>query len=741
MVSYKMVVAMVLVAVVTATARADGSSAASAGAAKSAGGTWSLPDLVIKTPGREPVIAATAAELARLRAAWQATGPVHEAVAFRARRADEAMKAPLVFPPEGGQHGQYYQCDKCQIALVTVDAHHHKCPICGTVYSGFPYDNVLYEGAHFKNIYRMEDAAWCWAMSGDKKYAEFAARVLLGYAERYLKYPMVCNGVPDPKIDVGKEKLTKYKSAGHIGEQTLNEAMLMVYIVTAYDLVRNSGVLSDDQKLEIESKLIRPMAECIDVNKAGKSNWQTWHNAALLWAGAILGDQALARKALEQPGNGFQFQMGVCVLPEGMWFENSWGYHHYALLGMTQLAEGARRLGADLYSNPMLKKMYLVAFDYVMADGTLPRFGDGVQDAMNQPSPSYEAAYAAYHDARLLENFAEKPSWESVMQGRDAGATAPPLPTVSRVFPGAGNVVLRTDGPGKLSAAMTFAPYGGFHGHFDKLSFVFFGYGRELAVDPGRAASQAYRLPIHKNWYRGTVGHNAVLVDGQGQKEADGKLVAFGARADWAGVTADAGKAFDGVQQRRTLILGPAYLLVVDQFTATDSKERSFDWVYHNTGSGAACDLPSVKMEMPSWTGLEYIKNRQGHAADVAKPIEVSFTGSAGDVRLMMAGQKGDLVLTGDGPFRSVEDRVPLAVVVRCGQKEATFVAVIEPLTKGSEPAVKSVTVSNGTVVRVELAGGRTDLVTFQGGPGAGTFKVEESSGSDRAVEKLSVKP
>ena len=41
-----------------------------------------------------------------------------------------------------------------------------------------------------------------------------------------------------------------------------------------------------------------------------------------------------------------------------------------------------------------------------------------------------------------------------------------------------------------------------------------FCHGRELGVDPGRARSQAYRLPIHTGWYKATVGHNAVLVDG-----------------------------------------------------------------------------------------------------------------------------------------------------------------------------------------------------------------------------------
>ena len=48
----------------------------------------------------------------------------------------------------------------------------------------------------------------------------------------------------------------------------------------------------------------------------------------------------------------------------------------------------------------------------------------------------------------------------------------------SMVFEDAGHAILRTRGDAGLTAAMTFGPYGGFHGHFDKLSFVFFGFGQ-----------------------------------------------------------------------------------------------------------------------------------------------------------------------------------------------------------------------------------------------------------------------
>ncbi|MBI5010380.1 MAG: hypothetical protein HZB98_12190 [Bacteroidia bacterium] len=99
-----------------------------------------------------PLISADKSELKRLRIAWNSNGAEHQVLADRFARADKAMSDTLYFPPEGGQHNQWYQCSDCQMALETVDVHHHKCPDCGKIYSGFPYDNVLYSRQNSRNI-------------------------------------------------------------------------------------------------------------------------------------------------------------------------------------------------------------------------------------------------------------------------------------------------------------------------------------------------------------------------------------------------------------------------------------------------------------------------------------------------------------------------------------------------------------------------------------------------------------
>ena len=257
---------------------------------------WMLPKIAIAKDAAHPRVACTAQELARLKAAWKGAGREKAVVAAVIARADKALAAPPVFPPRGGQHNQWYQCDRCQIALRTVDPTHHKCPKCGTVYTGEPYDDVIFEHQHYENLRNAQAAAWAHAVTGNRKYADFAAAVLLGYAERYRQYPY---------HDAGRRTGEKAgRSGGHLFEQTLNEAAEMTgNIAPAFDLIHDA--LTDAQRQAIREGLIQPMLANIAGNKAGKSNWQTWHNAAFIWGGGALGDEAYIRRAIADPANGF----------------------------------------------------------------------------------------------------------------------------------------------------------------------------------------------------------------------------------------------------------------------------------------------------------------------------------------------------------------------------------------------------------------------------------------------------
>lgn len=654
---------------------------------------------------RRPIIASTNEEIIRLKTAWASSGAEHDVLASRFSKADKAIEEGLFFPPEGGQHNQWYQCESCQIALKTIDIHHHQCPSCNKIYSGFPYDNVIYNNQHTENINRAEDAAWGWLITGDQKYLQFARDILLGYADRYLAYPMLHTTVNDKTIDVEAEKYGKYTAAGRLHAQTLTEANSLISAAITYDLVYTT--LSHEEKLHIERNFIEAMAESINVHKTGKSNWQTWHNAALLYAGAVIGNGELVKQALSDKKNGFIAQMEISVMPEGMWYENSWGYHYYTLSAMTYLAEGGRRLGFDLYGFPPLQKMYFIAFDYLMNDGSLPRFGDAVQDSpfgkrVNEP------AYAAYKDDRLLAVLSPEINWDGIALGRkEAGQQVLPQ-TKSKVVAGAGHAILATDGPGKLTAALTFAPFGGFHGHFDKLSFVWFGYGQELGVDAGRSGSQAYRLPIHREWYRATPAHNTVLVDMMSQQEADGRLLAFNSTNNYTAVAANAGSAYTNVSHNRFLLLSPNYLLIIDELKPLDEKEHTYDWLYHNNGQEIISKLPPGDFKLGTATpGYAYLEELKSYKPIKNQPIILQFIDKNINVNLNMVQEEGDQIFTATGPQKNINERVPMVMVRRKG-RTVRFATVLEPVPCEGQPKVREINLNQDNPLKA--------IVVYDGG-------------------------
>lgn len=645
---------------------------------------WRVPPIVPPERAGKPVIACTPDELGRLRAAWESDGPSRDVVAGVIRRAERALQDDLDFPPRGGQHNQWYQCEPCQMALRTLSDTEHQCPKCEKVYTGEPYDDVIFARKHAANLRQMRDCAWAWAITGEPRFGERARAVLIGYARRYRSYPY--------HNPYRHEDAHRRSGGGHINAQTLGEASTMTRnIAPAFDLLYDGDLLSDDDRDHIRTGLILPMLENIGRHKRSTSNWQTWHNAAMLWGGAVLGDAAWIERALTDPEHGFAFQMQASVREDGLWHENTWAYHFYTLEAKVAILEGARRLSIDLWSHPRVERMFTLPMKYMMPDGSLPRFGNDVNSRVTGLDGLYEPANAAYGHAAIAAVLRDRPTWEAVLHGREPERSVTLPPPESVVIPSAGHALLRTRGEAGLAAAMTYGPHGGYHGHLDKLSFVFFGHGRELGVDRGRAASQAYRLPIHREWYRTTISHNTVIVDDRPQQEVEGELLAFGANEHFAAVLARSDEAYPGVRHDRLLMMTPEYLLVVDRLTPDDDGEHAYTWAYHNRGTSATCDQGTEPVDLTGADDWRKYLQATRHGP-VTAPALVTFADDDLTTRLTLCWPGEGRLLLGDGPGASVMDRVPLAMLdTRAGA--TWFAATLEPVPDGAEPRIADLTI------------------------------------------------
>ena len=682
---------------------------------------WTPPEIRLPAERSHPVITLPPGGLEILRAELQGNGPFADELRRMIRRGEEAVQGELRFPPRGGHHGQWYQCDDCQRPLQTVSETEHRCPSCGKIYSGEPYDDVVFRRVHTRNLQRLLEAAWSHALTGEARYAAFAREVLLGYAERYLTYPYR----QASRADSGYAR----SAGGRIFDQTLTEAMyLLRNFAPAYDLIHDSGVMSAEDHQKLRAGLLDPMIESLQRLKRGRGNWQSFHNAGLFWIAAVIGDEELLRSTVLDPEHGFLFQMKESVTDEGMWYEGSWSYHFYTLTALARQAMGAGHLGIDLWSHPSMKRMFTLPVDYLMADGTLPRFGNATTVRLIQfgrGSPNLmEAAYRAYGETTLRAMLPAEPGIHALLHGNtevEGRGEIPTLPSV--VLRETGHAMLRTEGGAGLSTAFQFAPFGGFHAHFDQLSFVFFGHGRELGVDRGRAASQAYRLPIHRDWYRATISHNTVLVDLQSQGASEGELLQFLHTPGRATTTARVTNANPGVTHTRTLYQNDRYLLVFDRLES--GNPRRFDWFYHNLGDRVVSDQARAETSlMENGRGLEYLGDiRRGNARG---PFMVLFEDDRVATRVTMAPANNQTVLTlADGPGARAEERIPLMFVTREG-RSVEFAAVIEPVRRGREATVTSVShnrARDGHVITLDGPGGRETILVRD------DYRIEVSGG------------
>ncbi|HWQ54327.1 MAG TPA: hypothetical protein VN442_11620, partial [Bryobacteraceae bacterium] len=102
--------------------------------------------------------------------------------------AERALAAPLTIPERGGQWPHWYSCKKDGVTLETVTPTEHRCPRCGEVYRGDPYDAVVLYHVHTRNARAARDMGLAYRFTGRAEFAGRAAEILLGYAARYGTY-------------------------------------------------------------------------------------------------------------------------------------------------------------------------------------------------------------------------------------------------------------------------------------------------------------------------------------------------------------------------------------------------------------------------------------------------------------------------------------------------------------------------------------------------------------------------
>lgn len=569
--------------------------------------------------------------------------------------AERALSRELEIPSRGGQWPHWYSCSKDGARLVTDTPARHRCPVCNTVYTGEPYDSVVLYGVHSRNAQAARDLSLAFRFTGRKEFAGRAAGILAGYADRYRSYPRH-NTRGEDRIGGGK-----------MSAQTLDESVWLIPMAWSYALVRDT--LGAAERAHIENDLFLPAAEVIREHRMGIHNIQCWKNSAVGVAGIVTGRKDLLKEAIDDPDRGFRAQIAKGVTDDGLWWEGSVGYHQYTMQALWPLAEAARREGIDLFT-PRYATLYDAPLNLAFPNGDSPGFNDNAGGNVLRGASLYELAFARWKKPEFgrLAAGSHRARLESLLYGAEEVPAGPAIPQASVLMRAAGFAMLRA---GETAAALRFGMHGGGHGHPDKLNLVTVAFGRNLGIDPG---SINYGVPLHKEWYRTTIAHNTVSVDGQPQADVDGTLVDWVVKDGATTIAAEAGTVYPGVALKRTVRLSAAR--IEDRFECASATDHTYDWAFHVPGR-LTSSLKTVPQTEPLGkdNGYQHIQQVARAAADGAWWVRWEAEGVRLTLRFEAA--PGTEVFTGVAPGRDPSDKVPLVVVRRRAAK-TVFAAVHE---------------------------------------------------------------
>lgn len=569
------------------------------------------------------------------------------ALARLLQQADATLAQPLDVPSKGGQWGHWYVCKKDGTALTADSPIRHRCPRCGEVYTGYPYDEVYLTRIHGGNSAAMRDLGLAFRLTGKRAYAERVRELLLAYARQYRRYAH--------RDNLGQDSV----NAGRVMSTTLDESTWTIPAAWGYALVKTELPAAD--RKTVEEELLRPLTDTIiGTSYSRLPNIQCWKDSAIACVGFAIGDPDLVAEALDHPVRGFHAVMKRYVMPGGLWYEGSLGYHHYTLSALWPLAEAARHNGLDLYQDARYRSMFEAPLALSMQDGSSPGFNDHPGGTLATYSDLYEIAFARWGDQRHGRAAAEGPrtSLVSLLYGADTlpDRTRPLIPSTSVLLKEAGYAVLRSR---EVTAAVRFGLHGSGHGHPDKLNVVTSAFGQVFGLDPG---SVNYGAPLHGEWYRSTIAHNTVCVDGALQSATDGELIDWQSGQPETRLSAVAKRVYPGVSLKRDLSLQAGELR--DRFECDSATEHTYDWAFHAVGTlSTSLQLEARGSALGTTNGYQHISDvRQGQTG---QDWWVRWQNGGTSLTLHVEGAPGTQVITGVGPGREAADRVPVVIVRR----------------------------------------------------------------------------
>ena len=665
----------------------------------------------------------TAEELAARREVMQGSADLQALLAHLRERARPLLERMPVIPDHKAiltTDGGFCPEDGTGLTFDPWSPTDHRCPRCGKTWRGERHD---WSWVRLQHLWLAERAAHLAALAAlgggnDRPAGARAREILNAYAQRYWSYPNRDNVLGPSRLFYS----------------TYFESLWTCNYVAAATLLRASDQL-DEATARGVNQVAEEAATLIGEYDEGFSNRQTWNNAALAAVAVWFEDEDLAQRVIEGD-TGLIVHLMRGYGRDGMWYEGE-NYHLFALRGMLTGAGWARLAGVDFTQDDRfaarlhaaLRATALTALpDYTYPARKDSRFGVslaqpayvelweiglarlGTRDTGNgkrddlpgwlsalytQAEPPRQELLESYlHDAPVspvpCPVSRSKLSWWSLLEMLPALPESDvPWEPQSLLLEGQGVAVLRRNG---RYVSVECGPYGGGHGHPDRLQLTLYADGVYWLPDPGTGSYVAHDL----FWYRSTLAHNAPRLNGESQSPGNATCVCFDDRGDWAWVCG----RFDKVT--RLVMTGPQYVVDITVLGAKDETMLELPW--HIAGRGG---LETTGRWVDDELRDEFATRVQRFIPDGPGPVVLAHVQEHAQFtsHLLFDGH----LLQAEGPgLPDQHDRAPF-YLVRVQGRNARIITVIE--THTGNPVIRAVR-TRGDTVEVETATG-TDRHRF----------------------------
>ena len=359
-------------------------------------------------------------------------------------------------------------------------------------------------GFRARQVETMVRAARLYRLTGETRYAEWAAGQMDFYADHYLQWAPT-------------------KDGSRLFWQTLTEASNLVNFV---ETVRVLGeFVPAEHRQAWQEKFFQPEVAVLNKNHQDIHNIATWQRCAVAQVALHFGDEAMWRDAIDGTF-GLRRQMAEGITSDYLWYEQSLGYNNFVVEAVSTLFRTAGLYGraAELASEMMTAENLMLSTLYLrFPNGQLPNPADnkGIPTAPNREF--FGRMYRVFPTPIGLEAIAGHRDWDALLDPPPASPRVSKLPVVtSRNLESTRMAILRS---GRWQVFLHYGQLTRSHIEAEALNYSAFYGATDITHDPGVVG---YGSPLYKGYYQRGLNHNVPLVNGEGQEPPQpGELVAY----------------------------------------------------------------------------------------------------------------------------------------------------------------------------------------------------------------------